>query len=319
LACGNSVVIKPSIQTPLTALRLVEICREAGVPEGVVTVVTGSGRTTGEALARHPGVDKIAFTGSTEVGRRLMVLAAESNLKKVSLELGGKSPFIVFPDADMDKAIDKLFGGIFVNKGEICNAASRLLLHEDIYEEFTARVVERASKLKVGNPLDDDTVLGALVSETQLKQVLSYIEKGKAEGAKLLCGGERDTEGEKARGFFCKATVFGDVKPDMVIAQEEVFGPVLAILKFKDEEDAVRVANSTVYGLAAAVWTSDISRAHRMAGRIQSGVVWLNTFNGFESNAPFGGYKMSGFGTDLSAYAVEQYTRLKCVWVDYRG
>ena len=318
LACGNSVVVKPSIQTPLTAMRLVEICREAGVPEGVVEIVTGSGSTTGEALARHPGVDKIAFTGSTEVGRRLMVCAAESNLKKVSLELGGKSPFIIFPDADLDKAIDKLFGGIFVNKGEICNAASRLLLHEDIYESFTQRVVERASRLKVGNPLDEDTVIGAVVSEAQMNRILGYIEKGKAEGARLLTGGARDTEGEKARGFFVKPTVFGDVRPEMTIAQEEVFGPVLAILKFRDEDEAVRLANDSVYGLAAAVWTSDIARAHRMASRIQSGVVWLNTFNGFESNAPFGGYKLSGVGTDMSMYAVENYTRLKCVWVDIR-
>jgi acyl-CoA reductase-like NAD-dependent aldehyde dehydrogenase len=316
LACGNSVVLKPSELTPLTAQRLERYCLEAGVPDGTVNLVTGYGPTTGEAIARHPDVDKIAFTGSTAVGKRLMVCSGESNLKRVSLELGGKSPFVIFPDADLDRAIDRLFGGIFVNKGEICNAASRLLLHEGIYDSVVERITARAASLKVGDPENPDTVIGAQISETQLNRILGYVEKGKAQGAKLLTGGARDTEGENARGFFCRPTVFGDVAPEMTIAQEEIFGPVLSVLRFRDEDEAVRIANHSMYGLAASVWTRDAARAHRMARRLDAGVVWLNTFNGFDSNAPFGGWKMSGFGTDMSSYALANYTRLKCVWIE---
>ncbi|HEV2472609.1 MAG TPA: aldehyde dehydrogenase family protein, partial [Chthonomonadales bacterium] len=248
--------------------------------------------------------------------RKLLIAAAESNLKQVTLELGGKSPFILFPDADLDRAIDKLFGGIFINKGEICNAASRLLVHREIYQQVTERVAARAAALKVGDPLDPETTIGAQVSEAQLNRVLGYIEKGKAEGARLVTGGGRDSEGANARGYFCRPTVFADVDPDMTIAQEEIFGPVLSIIPFEDEHHAVRIANNSVYGLAASIWTREIGRAHRMASAIEAGAVWVNTFNGFDSCAPFTGFKLSGYGTDLSTQAVEHYTRRKCVWIE---
>ena len=315
LACGCSVVLKPSEMTPLTALRLAEICVEAGVPQGVLNVVTGYGWTAGEALARHIDVDKISFTGSTRTGRVLLRASAESNLKRVSLELGGKSPNIIFPDADMEAATKAAFWGIFANKGEICSAASRLLLHADIHDQFIDSLASRARRLKVGDPLDKATMMGSQISETQLNRILSYIESGKQEGAKVLCGGERDTEGSNAKGFFVKPTIFSEVKPHMKIAQEEIFGPVLAAIRFKDAGEAVEIANSTIYGLVSAVWTRDIKLAHRLAGEIRAGSVWINLYNGFDSASPFGGYKQSGFGRDLGAHALEQYTNVKSVWV----
>jgi len=315
LACGCSVVLKPSEMTPLTALRLAEICVEAGVPQGVLNVVTGYGWTAGEALARHMDVDKISFTGSTRTGRVLLRASAESNLKRVSLELGGKSPNIIFPDADMEAATKAAFWGIFANKGEICSAASRLLLHADIHDQFLDSLASRARRLKVGDPLDKATMMGSQISETQLNRILSYIESGKQEGAKVLCGGERDTEGSNAKGFFVKPTIFSEVKPHMKIAQEEIFGPVLAAIRFKDAGEAVEIANSTIYGLVSAVWTRDIKLAHRLAGEIRAGSVWINLYNGFDSASPFGGYKQSGFGRDLGAHALEQYTNVKSVWV----
>jgi acyl-CoA reductase-like NAD-dependent aldehyde dehydrogenase len=315
LACGCSVVLKPSEWTPLTALKLAEYCREAGLPEGVLNVVTGYGQTAGEALALHMDVDKISFTGSIRTARRLLQASGESNLKRLSLELGGKSPNIIFPDCDFEAALKSAFWGIFANKGEICSAASRLLVHEDIYDKFVGELVVRARKLKVGDPLEKGTQMGSQVSGQQMERILDYIEAGKQEGAKLMCGGERDTEGAKSKGFFVKPTIFSDVKPQMKIAQEEIFGPVLCALKFHDADEAVEIANCTIYGLVSAVWTRDIKLAHRMAADIKAGTVWINTYNGFDTASPFGGYKQSGFGRDLGAHALEQYTSIKSVWV----
>jgi acyl-CoA reductase-like NAD-dependent aldehyde dehydrogenase len=315
LAAGCSIVVKPSELTPLTALKLEQYCLEAGVPEGVVNVVTGYGATAGEALARHMDVDKISFTGSIRTARALLKASAESNLKRVSLELGGKSPNIIFPDADLDAALKAAFWGIFANKGEVCSAGSRLLLHADIHDQFVDRLVDRARKMRVGDPLDPATEMGSQISQAQMDRILGYIRSGVEQGATLACGGERDTEGAKAKGFFVQPTVFTGVQPDMKIAQEEIFGPVLAALRFRDAEEAVRIANGTIYGLVSAVWTRDVGLAHRLAGQIQAGSVWINTYNGFDSGSPFGGYKQSGFGRDLGMHALEQYTNVKSVWV----
>lgn len=315
LATGCSMVIKPSEMTPLTTFKLAEYCLEAGVPEGVVNVVTGYGPTAGEALGRHMDVDKIAFTGSIRTARALLKASGESNLKRLSLELGGKSPNIIFPDADLERAMKAAFWGIYANKGEVCSAGSRLLVHEGVYDEFVSRLAERAAKMRVGDPLDPKTEMGAQISQTQLDRILGYIQSGREEGARLLCGGERDSEGEKARGFFIKPTVFADVKPQMKIAQEEIFGPVLAALKFRDAEEAAEIANSTIYGLVSAVWTREIGVAHRLARRIKAGSVWINAYNCFDSASPFGGYKQSGFGREMGPHALESYTQIKSVWV----
>ncbi len=315
LACGCSVVVKPSEMTPLTALKLAELATEAGVPEGVVNVVPGYGATTGEALSRHMDVDKISFTGSTRTARALLKASAESNLKRISLELGGKSPNIVFPDGDLEAAAKAAFFGIFANKGEVCSAGSRLLLHESIHDEFVEKVAARARKMRVGDPLDPKTEMGSQISNTQMERILGYIKSGVDDGAQLVCGGERDTEGVKSKGFFVKPTVFTEVDPKMKIAQEEIFGPVLSVIKFRDAEQAVEIANGTIYGLVSAVWTRNAGLAHRIAGEIKAGSVWINMFGGFDSASPFGGYKQSGFGRDLGAYALEQYTNVKSVWV----
>jgi len=315
LAAGCSIVLKPSELTPLTALKLAQYCLEAGVPEGVVNVVTGYGATTGEAIGRHMDVDKISFTGSIRTARALLKASAESNLKRVSLELGGKSPNIIFPDCDLKAAVKAAFWGIFANKGEVCSAGSRLLLHDGIHDRFLEALVEQARKMKVGDPLDPATQMGSQISAPQMERVLGYIRSGVEQGAKLLCGGERDTEGAKAKGFFVKPTVFSEVQNGMKIAQEEIFGPVLAALRFRDAEEAVAIANGTIYGLVSAVWTRDVGLAHRLAGEIRAGSVWINTYNGFDSGSPFGGYKQSGFGRDLGAHALEQYTSVKSVWV----
>ena len=314
LATGCTLVLKPSELTPLTALKLGELGQEAGLPDGVINVVPGYGDPAGEALARHPGVDKISFTGSVRTARRLLHASAESNLKKISLELGGKSPQIILADADFDAAIVACLWGIFGNKGEVCNAGSRVLVQERAYDEFVNKLAERARKMIVGDPLDPKTQMGSQVSSTQLKTILNYIGSGKEQGAKLVAGGERDAEGAKAKGNFVKPTVFAEVKPQMKIAQEEIFGPVLSCIRVRDEEDAVEVANGTSYGLAAAIWTRDVAKAHALAKRIGAGVVWINCFNEFNDAAPFGGYKESGWGRDLSSHALEKYTQLKTVW-----
>jgi acyl-CoA reductase-like NAD-dependent aldehyde dehydrogenase len=315
LAAGCSIVLKPSELTPFTTFKLAEYCLEAGVPEGVVNVVTGYGGTAGEALARHMDVDKISFTGSIRTARTLMRAAGESNLKRLTLELGGKSPNIIFPDADLDRALKAAFWGIYANKGEVCSAGSRLLVHEKIHDEFIEKLAARARRMKVGDPLDPATEMGAQISQVQLDRILRYIESGRAEGAEIVCGGRRDAEGEKARGFFIRPTIFRNVQPQMKIAQEEIFGPVLAALKFCDAEEAARIANSTIYGLAAAIWTRDIGLAHRLAQDIKAGSVWINSYNCFDSASPFGGYKQSGFGREMGAHALEAYTQIKSVWV----
>jgi acyl-CoA reductase-like NAD-dependent aldehyde dehydrogenase len=315
LACGCSVVLKPSELTPLNALRFAEIAREAGLPEGVLNVVTGYGPTTGEALALHEDVDKISFTGSIATARKLLQYSAVSNLKRLSLELGGKSPNIVFPDADLDAAVKAQLWGVFGNKGEMCTAASRLLVHRDIHDRFLDELASRAKKLRVGNPADPASQMGSQISGRQMERILDYIESGKQEGAMLLAGGERDVEGDKAKGFYVKPTVFSEVRPEMKIAREEIFGPVVSAIRFDDAEEAVRIANGTIYGLAAAVWTRDIKLAHRVAADIKAGSVWINTYNALASASPFGGYKQSGFGRDLGADALDQYTNVKSVWV----
>jgi acyl-CoA reductase-like NAD-dependent aldehyde dehydrogenase len=317
LACGCSVILKPSELTPLNALRFAEICLEAGLPEGALTVVTGYGPTAGEALTLHEDVDKISFTGSVATARKLLQNSAVSNLKRLSLELGGKSPNIVFPDADFDAAVRAALWGVFGNKGEMCTAASRLLLHEEIYDRFLGELAARAAKLRLGNPLDPSTQMGPQISARQMDRILDFIEIGKQEGARLVCGGERDTAGDKAQGYFVKPTIFAGVTPTMRIATEEIFGPVLCAIPFRDAADAIRIANSTTYGLASAVWTRDLKLAHRMAAEIRAGSVWINTYNAFDSASPFGGYKQSGFGRDLGSYALEQYTNVKSVWIAF--
>ncbi len=311
LACGNTVVLKVAEQTPLSALRIGELIVEAGFPEGVVNILPGYGPTAGGAIARHMDVDKVAFTGSTEVGHLIMKAAAETNLKRITLELGGKSPNIVFADADMDKAIEGSHFALFFNQGQCCCAGSRTFVEEKVYDEFVERSTARAKRRTVGNPLDKNTEQGPQVDNEQFNKVMSYVEAGKTEGAKLMCGGERVGE----RGYFVAPTVFSDVKDDMKIAREEIFGPVMSILKFKDMDDLVDRANKTMYGLAAAVWTRDIGKAHYIANNVRAGTVWVNCFDVFDAAAPFGGFKQSGIGRELGEYGLQQYSEIKTVTV----
>jgi acyl-CoA reductase-like NAD-dependent aldehyde dehydrogenase len=313
LACGNTVVLKPSESTPYTALRLAELALEAGLPAGVFNCVPGSGRVAGTALVRHEGVDKITFTGSTGVGQQVMREAA-AGPRKVSLELGGKSPNIVFADADIDAAARGAINGIFYGKGEVCAAGSRLLVEESVKDELLAKVLERAGRLVAADPLLPKTRLGALVSESQMQKVLGYVETGTREGARLVLGGKRTPVNGK--GYFVAATVFDSVTPEMTIAREEIFGPVVAVMTFNGESGAVKLANATRYGLAAGIWTRDIKKALRTARAIQAGTVWVNTYNVYDPASPFGGYRQSGFGRDLGVHALEGYTQVKSVWVD---
>ena len=314
LACGNVVIVKPASQTPLTALALGEIAREVGLPPGVLNVITGAGSTVGQALVEHPGIDKIAFTGDTSTGRSIMRGAAET-LKKITLELGGKSPNLVLADADIDAAIRGATIGIFYGKGEVCAAGSRLLVDRTIKDEFLDKLAARVKKMVPGDPLDPKTRYGAISSRKQLDTVLRYIDAGKTEGATLLTGGARADIGT-GKGYFVQPTVFTDVKPSMTISREEIFGPVLATIDFADLDEAIATANDTPYGLAAGVWTRDIKKAHYVARRLQAGTVWVNTYNVYDTAAPFGGYKQSGFGREMSAHALEHYTQVKSVWVD---
>ncbi len=314
LACGNTVISKPASNTSLSLLKFAQYARECGLPAGVLNVIPGRGSVVGNAIVDHPGVDTIAFTGSVEVGRELMARAAKT-LKKVSLELGGKSPNIVFADADLDAAAKGALNAIFYGKGEVCAAGSRLLVEDSVHDELMTKVRDRAEKMVAADPLHPKTRLGAIVSQEQMESVLRYIESGKAEGAKLVTGGGRADIGT-GKGFFIKPTIFDDVDPKMKIAREEIFGPVLATIRFKDVEDAIAKGNATVYGLAAAVWTRDISKAHRLARAIKAGTVWINTYNLYDPALPFGGFKESGFGRDQGRDALEKYTQTKSVWVN---
>jgi aldehyde dehydrogenase (NAD+) len=314
LAMGNAVIHKPSEQSSLTALKLAEICQEVGLPEGAFNVITGSGRTVGMSLVRHPGVDKIAFTGGTSTGITIMQEAAKS-LKKITLELGGKSPNVVLEDADLDAAARGALTGIFYNKGEVCAAGSRLFVQESAHDAFMEKILERGKKMQVGDPLDPKTRFGPLCSGDQLNKVLSYIGAGKEEGATVALGGERAKFGN-GKGFFVQPTIFDNVTNQMKIAREEIFGPVLSAIRFKDVDDLIAQANDTIYGLAAGVWTRDIKKAHYIARRIKAGTVWINTYNIYDPSSPFGGYKQSGFGRELGMHALEHYTQVKSVWVD---
>ena len=313
LALGNTVVLKPASLTPLTALLFADLLREAGLPPGAFNVVTGPGATIGAAMAEHPGIDKISFTGETETGKTIL-RAAAGTVKRVSMELGGKSPNVVFADADLDAAAKGAINAIFYGKGELCSAGSRLLVEESAHDALLEKVVDRAKKMTPGDPLHPKTRLGSLVSEKQRENVERYVEAGRSEGAALVAGGNRAAIGGK--GAFFEATVFDGVRPEMRIAREEIFGPVLATLTFQDEADAVAIGNSTIYGLAAAVWTKDVKKAFRTAKALKAGTVWINTYNYYDPGLPFGGYKESGFGRERGHYALEEYTQVKSVWVD---
>jgi len=311
LATGNTVVMKPAEQTPLSALRIGELIVEAGFPPGVVNILPGFGPTAGAAIARHMDVDKVAFTGSTEVGHLIMEAAAKSNLKRVTLELGGKSPNIIFADTDLDEAVEGAHFGLFFNHGQCCCAGSRVFVEEKIYDQFVEKSGARARKRTVGDPFDPMTEQGPQVDQAQFDKVMGYIDSGRSEGATLVCGGERVGD----RGYFIQPTVFADVEDDMKIAKEEIFGPVMSVIPFKGVDEVVARANRTEYGLAAAVWTRDIKKAHAIADSVRAGTVWVNCYNVLDPRAPFGGFKQSGIGRELGEYGLQQYTEVKTVIV----
>jgi len=311
LSMGNTVVLKPAEQTPLTALRVGELIIEAGFPPGVVNILPGYGPTAGAAIANHMDVDKVAFTGSTEVGHSILEAAGRTNLKRVSLELGGKSPNIVFADADMDQTIEGCHFGLFFNQGQVCCAGSRLFVEDKVYDEFVEKSVTRAKRRTVGDPFDPATEQGPQIDKVQFDKVMSYIESGKREGAELLTGGNRIGD----EGHFIEPTVFADVKDNMKIAREEIFGPVMSIMKFHDLDEVIGRANNTTYGLAAAVWTRDIGKALAISNNVRAGTVWVNCFDVFDAAAPFGGFKQSGIGREMGEYALQQYTEVKTVTI----
>ncbi len=312
LATGCTIVLKPAEQTPLTALRVAALAQEAGFPDGVINVVPGYGPTAGAAISGHMDIDKVAFTGEGSTGQIIMEAAARSNLKRVSLELGGKSPNIVFADADLDAAVEGAYFGLFFNQGQCCCAGSRLFVEESVHEKFVDRILKKAKTQKVGDPFDPQTTQGPQVSQEQCDRIMSYIDAGNKEGAKMLTGGKR--VGDK--GYFIEPTVFDNVTDEMKIAREEIFGPVMNILKFKNVDEVVKRGNQTFYGLAAAVWTKDIQKAHRLANSLRAGTVWINCYDVFDAAAPFGGYKMSGQGRELGEYALEMYSEVKTVYVN---
>ena len=311
LATGNTVVLKPAEQTPLTALRIGELILEAGFPKGVVNIVTGFGPTAGAAITRHMDIDKVAFTGSTEVGRLVMEAAAKSNLKPVTLELGGKSPNIIFADVDLDEAVEGAHMGIFANQGQSCCAGSRVFVEESIYDQFLEKSIARARKRVVGDPFDPATESGPLVDQTQLDQVMGYVDSGRDDGATLSCGGDRIG----TRGYFMRPAIFSDVQDGMKVAREEIFGPVMSVIRFRTVDEAIARANQTPYGLAAAVWTRYIKKALAVANSVRAGTMWVNCYNVLDARAPFGGFKQSGIGRELGEYGLQQYTQVKSVIV----
>ncbi len=310
LACGNTVILKPAEQTPITALRLGELILEAELPDGVVNIITGFGPGAGSSISEHPDIDKVAFTGSAEVGK-IILKASTGNLKRVSLELGGKSPNIIFPDADLEQAVPGSMMGVFFNSGQVCCAGTRIFVQKEVYEKFNEQLTKFSAGMTMGDGLDPKTMMGPLVSKEQFDKVKGYLELGKKEGARVTVGGEAGS----GKGYFVKPTVFADVNNNMRIAREEIFGPVAATIPFKDENDAVLQGNDTTYGLAAAVWTRDVGRAHKVARALKAGTVWVNCYNMLDPISPFGGYKQSGFGRELGRHALELYTNIKSVYV----
>ena len=318
LATGNSVVLKPASQSPLTSLRLAELASEAGLPDGVLNVVTGPGAVIGAALARHPGVDKITFTGSTEVGKSLLRAVGETDVKAITLELGGKSPQVVLADVgDVEAAAIAIGWGIFYNSGQTCNAGSRLIVHRSVRAELVERIAALGRDLAPGEPLDPATQLGSIVDDRQLEKVLGYVRLGEQEGARVVAGGQRVRE--ETGGFYVPPTILDGVDNAWRVAREEIFGPVLTVTEFEDEADALAIANDTPFGLAAGLWTRDVNKAHRLSRAIRAGVVWVNTFDSADITVPFGGFKQSGFGRDKGMAALDGYTQLKTTWFDLSG
>jgi aldehyde dehydrogenase (NAD+) len=315
LATGNTVVLKPASLTPIMALELARVCDEAGFPPGVVNIITGPGGTLGDAMTAHPMVDKVAFTGSTEVGRDIMAKAA-GTLKKVTLECGGKGANIVLPDADWEVAVDGSIWASFYHQGQVCESGTRLMLSKKDHDGFVAQMVDKLNAMKMGDPLDSATQLGPVVSMGQMKSVLEYVDIGKKEGAKLMCGGERATGGDLARGSFVRPTLFAEVTNDMRIAREEIFGPVLSVLKYDSVDDAVAMANDSIYGLSAGVWSRDVDAARKVAARLRSGTVWINEWHMLSERAPFGGYKQSGVGREFGDEGLNEYCEVKTLYVD---
>jgi aldehyde dehydrogenase (NAD+) len=315
LACGCTVVLKPAELTRLSALWLGRAALEAGLPPGVLNIVAGFGATAGAALVSHPGVDKIAFTGSPQTGQFIMRAAAE-NVTRIGLELGGKSPSVVFADADIESSIRQTASGAYFNAGQVCSAATRVIVEDSVHDAFVDGLAQRAAKFRLGNPVEDGTTMGPLISQKQMERVLGYIESGRREGAETICGGERAGNA----GYFVQPTVFADVDPTMTIAREEIFGPVVSVLRFSDEEEAISLANGTNYSLAAAVWTNDIHRGHRVSQRLDAGTVWINTYGPTDTRMPWGGMGgRSGIGRDLGRAALDNYTEQKTVWLQFRA